>query len=42
MDHRATFTRMDESTQDDWKLIGAEFKSFAGRCPTASWPTSAA
>jgi predicted HD phosphohydrolase len=29
MNERAKFQRMDESTQDDWQIIGAEFKQFA-------------
>ncbi|MCO6060100.1 HD domain-containing protein [Pseudomonas sp. MOB-449] len=29
MSQHATFTRMDESTQADWDLIGQEFKGFA-------------
>ncbi len=30
MSQHASFTRMDESTQEDWDLIGQEFKAFAG------------
>ena len=29
MNDRATFTRMEESTQDDWRKIGGEFAGFA-------------
>ena len=30
---RATFTRMEQSTQDDWRKIGAEFAPFAHKLP---------
>jgi len=33
MHDRATFTRMDASTADDWRKIGAEFAPFAKRLP---------
>ena len=33
MNDRATFTRMEESTQDDWRKIGSEFMPFARRLP---------
>ena len=33
MNDRATFTRMEQSTQDDWHKIGAEFMTFAARLP---------
>jgi len=33
MNDRATFTRMEESTQDDWRRIGSEFMPFARRLP---------
>jgi predicted HD phosphohydrolase len=33
MNVRAKFQRMDESTQDDWQIIGAEFKHFAQGLP---------
>jgi predicted HD phosphohydrolase len=33
MNDRATFTRMEQSTQDDWRKIGAEFMTFAARLP---------
>ena len=33
MNDRATFTRMDQSTQDDWQLIAADFKAFSSRLP---------
>src|SRR5215471_4305649 len=33
MHDRATFTRMEESTADDWGRIGAEFAPFARRLP---------
>ena len=33
MNDRATFTRMEQSTQDDWRKIGAEFMPFASRLP---------
>ncbi|QCB47440.1 HD domain-containing protein [Hydrogenophaga sp. PAMC20947] len=33
MDHRATFTRMEDSTAADWKTIGGEFMRFAGQLP---------
>ena len=33
MNERATFTRMEESTQDDWRKIGGEFMPFARRLP---------
>ncbi len=29
MNARAMFTRMDRSTQEDWKLIGGEFVKFS-------------
>jgi predicted HD phosphohydrolase len=29
MTHRAKFARMDQSTAEDWKLIGAEFMQFS-------------
>ena len=33
MNDRATFTRMEESTADDWRKIGVEFAPFARRLP---------
>jgi predicted HD phosphohydrolase len=33
MNDRATFTRMDQSTQQDWQLIAADFKAFSSRLP---------
>ncbi len=33
MNDRATFTRMEESTQADWRKIGAEYAPFAARLP---------
>lgn len=33
MDTRATFTRMDHSTQQDWQLIGQEFVQFGKGLP---------
>ena len=33
MNDRATFTRMDQSTTDDWQLIVGEFMSFSQRLP---------
>jgi predicted HD phosphohydrolase len=33
MTARANFVRMQDSTQDDWKLIGAEFMKFAHGLP---------
>ena len=33
MNDRATFTRMEQSTQDDWRKIGAEFAPFAHKLP---------
>ena len=33
MNDRATFTRMEESTQDDWRRIGGEFAGFARTLP---------
>ena len=33
MNDRATFTRMDQSTADDWQLIVGEFMSFSQRLP---------
>ncbi|HEY9095249.1 MAG TPA: HD domain-containing protein [Hydrogenophaga sp.] len=33
MTHRATFTRMEESTAADWKAIGGEFMQFAAKLP---------
>ncbi len=33
MQDRATFTRMEESTAEDWRRIGAEFMPFARRLP---------
>ena len=33
MNDRATFTRMELSTQDDWRKIGAEFMPFASKLP---------
>jgi predicted HD phosphohydrolase len=33
MNVRAKFQRMDESTQNDWQIIGAEFKHFAQKLP---------
>jgi len=30
---RATFTRMEQSTQDDWRKIGGEFMPFARQLP---------
>ncbi len=33
MNDRATFTRMEESTQDDWRKIGGEFAGFARTLP---------
>ena len=33
MNDRATFTRMEESTQDDWRKIGGEFAGCARTLP---------
>lgn len=34
MDHQqATFTDMQQSTEDDWKIIGGEFRSFSSALP---------
>jgi predicted HD phosphohydrolase len=33
MNDRASFTRMDQSTTDDWQLIVGEFKPFSQRLP---------
>ena len=33
MDKKATFLRMQDSTQADWQLIGGEFMQFAGGLP---------
>lgn len=33
MSERATFTRMEASTQDDWRRIGGEFAPFARQLP---------
>ena len=33
MEHRATFTRMEDSTAADWKAIGGEFMQFASKLP---------
>jgi predicted HD phosphohydrolase len=33
MNDRATFTRMEASTQDDWRKIGGEFMPFARQLP---------
>ena len=33
MNDRATFTRMDQSTQQDWQLIAADFKGFSSKLP---------
>ena len=33
MNDRATFTRMEASTQDDWRKIGGEFMPFARALP---------
>lgn len=33
MNDRATFTRMEESTADDWQKIGGEFMGFAAKLP---------
>ena len=33
MNARATFTRMDHSTQQDWQVIGAEFMQFSKSLP---------
>jgi predicted HD phosphohydrolase len=33
MNDRATFTRMDHSTQEDWRAIGGEFMHFAQGLP---------
>src|SRR4029078_7522861 len=33
MNDRATFTRMEESTQDDWRKISGEFAGFARTLP---------
>ena len=33
MNDRATFTRMDKSTEDDWRIIKGEFPGFAGKLP---------
>ena len=33
MNDRATFTRMEDSTADDWRKIGGEFAPFANRLP---------
>lgn len=33
MNARATFVRMQDSTREDWQLIGSEFMQFAGGLP---------
>ena len=33
MNDRATFVRMDQSTQEDWRAIGGEFMHFAKGLP---------
>lgn len=33
MSKHAGFTRMDQSTQADWDIIGAEFRSFSKALP---------
>jgi len=33
MSARASFTRMEDSTAEDWRRIGAEFQPFASRLP---------
>ena len=33
MEHRATFTRMEDSTAADWQTIGGEFMRFAAQLP---------
>lgn len=33
MEHRATFTRMEDSTAADWQAIGGEFMQFAAKLP---------
>ena len=33
MEHRATFTRMEDSTAADWRTIGGEFMQFASKLP---------
>ena len=33
MEHRATFTRMEDSTAADWQTIGGEFMQFAAQLP---------
>jgi hypothetical protein len=33
MPHRAHFQRMEDSTQQDWQLIGGEFMQFAKKLP---------
>lgn len=33
MEHRATFTRMEDSTAADWQTIGGEFRQFAAKLP---------
>ncbi|HEX7649428.1 MAG TPA: HD domain-containing protein [Noviherbaspirillum sp.] len=33
MEARATFRDMQQSTADDWKIIGEEFRSYAGALP---------
>ena len=33
MDHRASFTRMEDSTAADWQAIGGEFMRFAAQLP---------
>lgn len=33
MEHRATFTRMEDSTAADWQAIGGEFMQFASKLP---------
>jgi predicted HD phosphohydrolase len=33
MNARASFSRMDESTQEDWQIIGGEFMQFAKALP---------
>jgi predicted HD phosphohydrolase len=33
MNHRATFTRMEDSTAEDWQRIGAEFMQFTQGLP---------
>ena len=33
MSERAGFTSMQQSTREDWQLIGGEFRQFAGGLP---------